>query len=90
MATSIENIKNGKAQKVNVIEIKIIQKVSDEHYIVADETDHALLVSDQNLKEGSAYKLIKPSYENSELRKPKICGYKGGKKYQDEGIENRG
>ena len=77
MATSIENIKNGKAQKVNVIEIKIIQKVSDEHYIVADETAHALLVSDQNLKEGSAYKLIKPSYENSELRKsPKFAAIK--------------
>ena len=77
MATSIENLKNGKAQKVNVIEIKIIHKVSDEHYIVADETAHALLVSDQNLKEGSAYKLIKPSYEDSELKKsPKFAAIK--------------
>ena len=77
MATSVEDLKKGKAQKVNVIEIKVLRKVSDEHYIVADETAHALLVSDQNLKEGSAYKLIKPSYENSELRKsPKFAAIK--------------
>ena len=77
MATSIANLKNGKAEKVNMIDIKILKKVSDEHYIVADETAHILLVSDQSLKEGSAYKLIKPSYGDSELRKnPKFGAVK--------------
>ena len=74
MALSIEDLKNGKTEKVNTLEIKIMKKVSDDKYIVADETAHTLLVSDQSLKEGSAYKLIKPSYEESVLSKnPKFA-----------------
>ena len=69
MAMSIENLKNGKVEKVSMLDVKVIKKVADDYYIVADETDHALLVSDQSLKEGCAYKLIKPSFGDSELRK---------------------
>ena len=77
MAGSIADLKNAKAEKVNMIEVKILKKVSDEKYIAADETAHIMLVSDQNLKEGCAYKLIKPSYKNSELRKsPKFGAIK--------------
>ena len=69
MAYRIADLKDGKADKVNTLEVKILKKVSNTNYIVADETANTLLVSDQSLKEGSAYKLIKPSYEESELRK---------------------
>ena len=77
MAGSIADLKNAKTEKVNMLEVKIVKKVSDEKYIAADETAHILFVSDQNLTEGSAYKLIKPTYENSELRKsPKFGAIK--------------
>ena len=77
MAIKIEDLKNGKTEKVNMLEVKILKKVSHDNYIVGDETAHTLLVSDQSLKEGSAYKLIKPSYEDSELRKsPKFAAIK--------------
>jgi hypothetical protein len=32
--------------------------VTEDYYIVADEIPHTLLVSNQSLKEGSAYKII--------------------------------
>ena len=81
MALRIEDLKNGKAEKLNMLEIKIMKKVSDDKYIVADETAHTLLVSDQSLQEGSAYKLIKPSYDDSELRKnSKFAAIKVGRK----------
>ena len=81
MALRIEDLKNGKAEKLNMLEIKIMKKVSDDKYIVADETAHTLLVSDQSLQEGSAYKLIKPSYDDSELRKnAKFAAIKVGRK----------
>ena len=69
MATRIDDLKNGKMEKVHVIEVKIVKKVTEDYYIVADETAHILLASNQNLKEGSAYKIIKPSYDDSKLRK---------------------
>ena len=69
MATRIDELKNGSTEKVHVLEVKIVKKVTEDYYIVADETAHTLLVSNQSLKEGSAYKIIKPSYEDSKLRK---------------------
>ena len=72
--TSIESLKNGRVQKGNMLDVKVVKKVAEEYYIVADETEHTLLVSPQELKEGSTYKLIKPSYADSELRKnPKFA-----------------
>ena len=72
--TSIESLKNGRVQKGSMLDVKVVKKVAEEYYIVADETEHTLLVSTQDLKEGSSYKLIKPSYADSELRKnPKFA-----------------
>ena len=77
MSYRIEDLKNGKVEKVNTLEVKILKIVSKVHYIVGDETSHTLLESDQYLKEGSAYKLIKPSYGYSKLRKnPKFAAIK--------------
>jgi hypothetical protein len=88
MALRIEDLKNGKAEKVNTLEIKIMKKVSDDKYIVADETAHTLLVSDQSLQEGSAYKLIKPSYGDSELRKnPKFAAIKVERKIKTKALK---
>ena len=70
-------VKNGLPKKISFLEIKIQTKVSSDHYIVGDETDNILLVSEQNLKEGSCYKLIKPSYEDNKLNKnPKFAAVK--------------
>ena len=70
-------VKNGLPKKISILEIKIQTKVSSDHYIVGDETDNILLVSEQNLKEGSCYKLIKPSYEDNKLNKnPKFAAVK--------------
>ena len=69
MELRIDDLKNGKTEKVNTLEIKIMKKVSDEKYIAADETAHTLLVLDQSRKGGSAYNLIKPSYEDDDVLK---------------------
>ena len=69
MDVNLRNIKSGNVAKVSVVEIKVLKKISDDHYIVADETDQMLLESEQNLKEESCYKLIKPVYEANKLAK---------------------
>lgn len=69
MASSIVNLKTGKGDKVSMIDVKVIQKIDDDSYIVADEKASIVFVSDQSLQEGVAYRLIKPSYENNKLRK---------------------
>ena len=69
MDINVKNINAGKVNKISFLEIKIHKKVSPDHYIVGDQTDKILLVSDQSLKEDSCYKLIKPSYEDKKLKK---------------------
>ena len=77
MAKSIASFKNGSVDKVGVLDIKVIKKISDDCYIVGDEKDHIVLVSEQTLQSGLAYRLIKPSYEEMKLRKnPKFSAVK--------------
>ena len=77
METSVECLKNWEAQKVNMLEVKVIKKVSENFYIVGDKKGHVLLESEQGLKEGTVYKLIKPLLENMGLRRnPKFAAIK--------------
>ena len=74
---SIERIKNGEVLKVNMLEVKVVKKVSENCYIVGDKKGNMLLDSEQSLKEGTVYKLIKPMVENMRLRKnPKFAAIK--------------
>ena len=68
---NVKNIRTGKVSKICSLEIKVLKKVSPDHYVVGDKTDKILLVSDQSLKEDSCYKLIKPSYEDKKLKRNK-------------------
>ena len=72
MDINVKNINAGKVSKISSLEIKILKKVSPDHYIVGDQTDKILLVSDQSLTEDSCYKLIKPSYQDKKLKKNTI------------------
>ena len=77
MDCNVGLVKNGLVKKINFLEIKIHMKVSSDHYIVGDETENILLVSEQNLREDSCYKLIKPGYEDDKLKKnPKFAAVK--------------
>ena len=69
MDVNLRNVKSGIVAKISVLEIKVLKKISDDHYIVADETDQMLFESEQNLKEESCYKLIKPVYKANKLTK---------------------
>ena len=71
MEINVKNIRTGKVSKICSLEIKVLKKVSPDHYVVGDKTDKILLVSDQSLKEDSCYKLIKPSYEDKKLKRNK-------------------
>ena len=74
MDKSIASLKSGIVEKVNVIDVKVIEKVIEDYYIVSDGKDHIVLVSEQKLQNGSSYKLIKPSYSETKLRKnPKFA-----------------
>ena len=69
MAKSIGALKEGILEKVGVLDIQIVKKISNDSYIVGDEKDHIVLVSDQSLQVGSAYRLIKPSFSEMKIRK---------------------
>ena len=69
MENSIVTSKKGSRDKVSVLDIKVIKKISDDSYIVGDEKDHVVLVSDQSLTDNAVYRLIKPSYDDMKLRK---------------------
>ena len=69
MDVNLRKIKSGSVAKISVLDIKVLKKISDDHYIVADETDQILFESEQNLKEESCYKLIKPVYLANKLTK---------------------
>ena len=69
MEINVKNVRTGKVSKIASLEIKVLKKVSPDHYVVGDKTDKILLVSDQSLKEDSCYKLIKPSYEDKKLKR---------------------
>ena len=78
MAKTIASLKSGMLDdKIGVLDIQIVKKISEDSYIVADRKDHIVLVSDQILQTGSAYRLIKPSYSELILRKnPKFAAVK--------------
>ena len=77
MDSSIEKLKNGETCKVSNLEVKVVKNVFKNWYIVADEKGNMLLDSEQCLKEGSTYKLIKPTCVNSTLKKhPKFAAIK--------------
>ena len=81
MAKSLGDFKDGIVDKVGVLDIHIVKQISDDHYIVGDKKDYMLLVSEQNLQSGSAYRLIKPSFLETKLRKnPNFAAVKLGNK----------
>ena len=49
MAKSIACLKSGSVEKVSMIDLKVIEKVSEDHCIVSDGKDHIVLVSEQKL-----------------------------------------
>ena len=75
MAKSIASLKGGSLDdKIGVLDIQVIKKISEDSYIVGDKKDHVVLVSDQSLQTGSGYRMIKPSYSEMLLRKnPKFA-----------------
>ena len=89
MAKSIACLKSGSVEKVSMIDPKVIEKVSEDHYIVSDGKDHIVLVSEQKLQKNSSYKLIKPSYTETELRKnPKFAVVKIEKEIKTKVLKN--
>ena len=88
METSIERLKNGESLKVNMLEVKVVKKVSENCYIVGDQKGNMLLDSEQSLKEGTVYKLIKPLFENMKLRRnPKFAAIKMEKDIKTKTLE---
>ena len=55
--------------QINVIDVKVIKYISDDYYIVGDNSGFIILVSDQKLTEGQGYKLIKPKFQDDQLKK---------------------
>ena len=81
MAKKIRNLKDGTLEKVDVLDIQIVKQVSEEFYIVGDGNDYVLLISDQKMVTGSAYRLIKPNFSDMTLKKnPKFAAIKMEKK----------
>ena len=72
MDVNLRNIKKGNVAKIGVLEIKVLKKISDDNFIVANETDQILFESEQNLNEQSCYKLIKPVYVANKLFLPHL------------------
>ena len=61
-------------EQINVIDVKVMKDISDDYYIAGDMSGFMILVSDQKLKEGQAYKLIKPKVKDGEIQKnPKFA-----------------
>ena len=89
METSIERLKNGESLKVNMLEVKVVKRVSENCYIVGDKKGNMLLDSEQYLKEGTVYKLIKPLFENMRLRRnPKFAAIKIEKDMKTKTLEH--
>ena len=74
MPTTIKKIQAEDKESVeDILNIKIVRKIAEETYVVADETSHALLRTSQDLEENGVYKLLKPKYRNSVLEaNPKL------------------
>ena len=60
--------------QVNIIDVKVMKYISDDYYIVGDISGFMILVSDQRVNEGQAYKLIKPKLTDQKIKKkPKFA-----------------
>ena len=55
--------------QIKVIDVKVVKYISDDYYIVEDNSGFIILVSDQKLTEGQGYKLIKPKFQDDQLKK---------------------
>ena len=47
----IEKIVQDNIEKIDIVDLKVIKKLNEDHYIVADESGFVLLLSDQILQE---------------------------------------
>ena len=57
----------------DIINIKVVKKLANDNFVVADETGHSLLRTSQDLEENCVYKLLKPLYINKMLEaNPKL------------------
>ena len=74
MPITIKKIQDEDKESIeDIVNIKIVKKIADENFVVADETGHALLRTSQDLEENGVYKLLKPKYKNSVLEaNPKL------------------
>ena len=75
----IEKIVQDNIEKIDIVDLKVIKKLNEDHYIVADESGFVLLLSDQILQENTSYKLIKPKYNQDPqklIKNPKFSAVK--------------
>lgn len=63
MPNTIQQIKKDNTEKIETtLDVKIYRKISENLYIVVDNTAHALLETSQELQENIVYKLLKPQF----------------------------
>ena len=56
--------KDGVERIETTLDLKIITKITNNIYVVGDETGSALLETSQDLQEGTVYKILKPFFTN--------------------------
>ena len=74
MPSNIKKIQDENKESVeDIINIKVVKKLADDKFVVADETGHSLLRTSQDLEENCVYKLLKPKYISQMLEaNPKL------------------
>ena len=65
MPTTIKQIHDEDRESIEtIVNVKVFKKLSDNMFIIVDDTGHALLETNQELEEGIVYKLLKPKCVN--------------------------
>ena len=74
MPSNIKKIQDENKESVeDILNIKVVKKLADDKFVVADETGHSLLRTTQDLEENCVYKLLKPRFISQMLEaNPKL------------------
>ena len=65
MPTTIKQIHDEDRESIEtIVNVKVFKKLSDNMFIIVDDTGHALLETNQELEEDIVYKLLKPKCVN--------------------------
>ena len=74
MPSTIKKIQAENKDSIDdIINIKVVKKLANDNFVIADETGHSLLRTSQDLEENCVYKLLKPMYINKMLEaNPKL------------------